>query len=139
MEAINRTLRRPDGRLYVADLPLFVERARLHAALGHWKDAEDALALLFRYQASLPMTWAEAYLLRGYLRERRGDKDGALADWRLAWAEVKKARAELTLPGSMAGTLAGRVRPPRPTACWPGRWASWPAPPRWRRCSSGTR
>jgi WD40 repeat protein len=74
-----------DGRLSKADLPrdqdvLLVERARLHAALDQWpeaeKDVQQVLAGGIRDRCDV-----EAALLLGFLRERRGDAGAAVRAW----------------------------------------------------------
>lgn len=66
--------------------PLLVERARLHAALKMWDDAEKDLDHFFREQGKTSKrnytVNAEACLLQGFLRERCGDLEGAQASWR---------------------------------------------------------
>jgi serine/threonine protein kinase/tetratricopeptide (TPR) repeat protein len=63
-----------------------VERARLHAALKEWGQAEADLDEFFRVQAQESRRQygfhAGACLLQGFLRERRGDHEGARAAWR---------------------------------------------------------
>lgn len=79
-------------------LGLLVERARLHAAQGESVAAEADLDELDRARREvpdphgrLPRFVAEAGLVRGFLRERRGDAAGAAAAWRAAMAELKAA------------------------------------------------
>jgi tetratricopeptide (TPR) repeat protein len=63
-----------------------VERARIHAALEKWDEAERDLDRFFALQAAQARRsyhfHAAACLLQGFLRERKGDKEGALAAWR---------------------------------------------------------
>jgi serine/threonine protein kinase len=63
-----------------------VERARIHAALAQWDQAEQDLERFFREQKQDARRYysshASACLLQGFLRERAGDKDGAQAAWR---------------------------------------------------------
>src|SRR5207248_2157787 len=66
-------------------LPLLLERARLHAALSRWDDAEMDLEEFFRRAppGSVHLRyWTQANLMLGFLRERRGDAAGARAAWR---------------------------------------------------------
>src|SRR6202040_994031 len=79
----NGDLRRDsEGVVY---FPL-VERARLHAALEKWDEAERDLDRFFALQSEQARRsyhfHAAACLLQGFLRERRGDQAGALAAWR---------------------------------------------------------
>jgi serine/threonine protein kinase len=68
-----------------AVLSLLVERARIFAAQQKWDEAEhdlkDFLAQADRKQVHYA-DWAEACLLQGFLRERVGDRAGALQAWR---------------------------------------------------------
>ncbi len=66
--------------------PLLVERACLLVARRRWQDAErdlDEFFRLVRPETHRPRFWVRACLARGLLRERRGDRDGARAAWRL--------------------------------------------------------
>ncbi len=66
--------------------PLLIERACLLASLKRFPDAESNLDEFFRqmkpgdYPARF---WTRACLMRGFLRQRRGDQEGALAAWKL--------------------------------------------------------
>src|SRR5438445_1284871 len=65
---------------------LLVERARVHAALGKWPQAEKDLEEYFRLQgkheAASYKRYAAACLLQGFLRDRQGGQEGTLAAWR---------------------------------------------------------
>ena len=82
-EQVNRVLE--DERTRLDYLPLLIERARAEAALGHAEAAEKDCE---RFFAEVPRgrlhyaEFADACLLRGFLREQRGDHPGALAAWR---------------------------------------------------------
>ncbi len=87
---------------------LLSERARLHAALGEWDAAEKDLDLLLREQEKSPfrayMAHAEACLLRGFLRERRGDDAGALRAWQQGlWSDWNKNNPDNRQPRSGGG------------------------------------
>lgn len=73
-------------RTYATDmLPLLVERARLHAALGQFALAEkDVLAFLEHAQSQTvdARYTTHASLVLGFLRERRGDLAGARKAWK---------------------------------------------------------
>jgi eukaryotic-like serine/threonine-protein kinase len=84
-EALDRVNDRLAGdRLRPEDAPLLMERVRIAAALGHWDDADRDCE---RYFAEVPRDrldyaeFADACLVRGFLRDRRGDRDGAAAAW----------------------------------------------------------
>lgn len=66
-------------------LSLYPERARVHAALGKWDQAEQDLeAMLGQMPANNPIyqIHGTAHLLRGLLHERRGDAAAAKASWK---------------------------------------------------------
>jgi hypothetical protein len=67
--------------------------------------------LLLLHAGAYPVARLRAYMLRGFLRQRRGDAAGAKADWRLGWAEVKKVGAQFSLEGSLLGALADQITP----------------------------
>jgi tetratricopeptide (TPR) repeat protein len=63
---------------------LRVERARLYAALNRWQEAEADLTEFLRLVAPTDANYqwfSGACLLQGFLRERRGDRKGALESW----------------------------------------------------------
>jgi tetratricopeptide (TPR) repeat protein len=68
-----------------AVLPLLLEKARIHAAEGNWEEAgrvvDDYFCRADRKQQHYA-DWAEACLLRGFLRDRTGDGKGAQRAWR---------------------------------------------------------
>jgi hypothetical protein len=83
-----------------------VERARIHAALKMWDEAQRDLDRFFKMQAAEPRrlygSHASACLLQGFLRERSGDKEGARAAWRRgmvdSWAkEYNQGAGDQTL------------------------------------------
>lgn len=102
-----RALTELDRRLYdrpgvyrQQHLPLLVERARIHAALDQWDEADEDLADLFRLKPLGSLDYhhyAGACLLRGFSCERRGDSAAARQAWRegapgvhpaYAWSEM---------------------------------------------------
>jgi tetratricopeptide (TPR) repeat protein len=65
---------------------LLLARARLLIMLGRWDEAERDIEELFRRPPATAWTYAHlsaACLVRGFLRERRGDIAGAQQAWRL--------------------------------------------------------
>jgi tetratricopeptide (TPR) repeat protein len=77
-------------------LTLLITRARVSAALGQWDGMEQDLdELLSRVPAGqLPYVhFAGAWMMRGFLREQRGDAAGARAAWRLGLFKRYPARA----------------------------------------------
>lgn len=82
---VDRLLVRRDGTLDPNYLPLLLERARCEAQLGRWEQAEATVDRYFEQQRAQDRTYrhhSAACLLRGFLRERRGDADGARVAWR---------------------------------------------------------
>jgi WD40 repeat protein/tetratricopeptide (TPR) repeat protein len=64
---------------------LLLERARSHAALEQWREAEQDIEALFQDMPAEVRTlhYAECCLLRGFIREQRGDHAGALEAWKM--------------------------------------------------------
>ncbi|HUU43552.1 MAG TPA: tetratricopeptide repeat protein, partial [Planctomycetota bacterium] len=88
LDEIERLIReRPSwGERYIAQL--YIDRACLRARLGEWLDAERDLDGYFR-RTDRPLSYLDdtrAYLMQGFLRERRGDAEGALESWRAGYA-----------------------------------------------------
>jgi tetratricopeptide (TPR) repeat protein len=79
---------RPEAVAYRPEaLQLLIERARVLAALKRWDDAEKDLDSYLRLTTSnndhaYDTPFYMACLVQGFLRERRGDRDGARAAWR---------------------------------------------------------
>ncbi|MGD0093770.1 MAG: hypothetical protein ABSE73_28005, partial [Planctomycetota bacterium] len=72
------------GKPLTDRLSLLVERARIHAALEQWTEAEGDLELFFKSAApkDIPYKyWAAGRLLQGCLAERRGDKPAQEEAW----------------------------------------------------------
>lgn len=65
---------------------LWLERARILGGLGRWEEAEQAIETLFQQRPAekLGQHLTRACLVRGFLREQRGDAAGALEAWRMA-------------------------------------------------------
>jgi WD40 repeat protein/tetratricopeptide (TPR) repeat protein/predicted Ser/Thr protein kinase len=81
---VDRCLFEKPGVYRSSQKPLLLERARLHAALEQWDQTERDLDDLFRLtppEALEGQYRTSAQLLRGVLRERRGDVAGAKAAW----------------------------------------------------------
>jgi WD40 repeat protein len=110
-------------------VPLLLERARDHVALGRWAEAEKDLD---DYFARVPPGGGEYFhhaigcLIRGFLRERRGDPAGARAAWRQGlyrdwWQAAARAHPAAPPPplaraspavlfhGLIVGSLAGEL------------------------------
>jgi tetratricopeptide (TPR) repeat protein len=85
LEVVNRYLVERPGAYQEANLVLLNTRARVYAALGQWdraeKDVEEFLHRMPPERMAYP-PYANACLMRGFLRERRGDTAGALEAWR---------------------------------------------------------
>lgn len=72
------------GVYRTSQLTLLLERARIHIALEQWDQAEREIEDLFRLTTSKTLVepyYSAACLVRGFLRERRGDTAGAKAAW----------------------------------------------------------
>jgi tetratricopeptide (TPR) repeat protein len=103
---VNHRQTAPGGGHEPEALPLLVERARLQVAARRWQEAENDLDELFRLVPAGKLDYRQfsaACLLRGFLRERRGDAAGALDSWRQGvyrnWrAEYLKVAPEVGTP-----------------------------------------
>jgi tetratricopeptide (TPR) repeat protein len=106
---VNKWLMLPTGALQAAYLPLLLERARLQAAKKNWdqaeKDTDFAIRLLPQDQSVL----TESHLVLGFLRERRGDVNGAKEAWKQGWSKIKGTAALYDLNGSALGALADDI------------------------------
>jgi serine/threonine-protein kinase len=91
-------------------LGLLLERARLHASQQKWEQAEKDLDELFKAQPEGRLAYrhhAGAALLRGFLRERRGDAAGAMEAWRQGvYTTWQRARQAAPVPIDPASYLA---------------------------------
>jgi tetratricopeptide (TPR) repeat protein/predicted Ser/Thr protein kinase len=77
---------------------LLVERARIHAAMKQWddaeKDIEDYLRLVDdKARLTGDKSVPEACLLAGFLRQQRGDQKGALEAWRRGLPPVREGES----------------------------------------------
>jgi hypothetical protein len=109
LDEVDRWLRAPGGYRPVG-LQLLVNRARLHAALNQWDQAERDLDDLLRLSAPDYYPRLDAYVLLGFLRERRSDGPGAQAAWRQGWALARKIKgATVSFEGSMLGALSNEI------------------------------
>jgi hypothetical protein len=84
LEEVDRRLFEKPGTYRPSALMMLLERARIQAALGQWDQAEHDIEDLFRLSPPQALNGRHrvgAQLLRGLLRERRGDKAGARAAW----------------------------------------------------------
>jgi len=87
---VNELLLDKDGRLRPERLGYLVERARNYCALEQWDRAEADLDLLIK---NLPLkdhiyrAWGGGYLLKGFLAERRGDKQAMEEAWKAGTVE----------------------------------------------------
>jgi tetratricopeptide (TPR) repeat protein len=109
LAVVNKWLVLPSGTLQAAYLPLLLERARLHAAKKNWEPAEKDAELVIRLHPQEESILTESYLLLGFLRERRGDADGAREAWKQGWSKIKGTRALYDLTGSTLGALADEI------------------------------
>jgi hypothetical protein len=85
LAVLDRHLLVAPGVYREGSLGLLTERARLHAGLRQWKQAENDLDEFFRrvpVERMLYYQYASAWLLRGFLRESQGDREGAVRAWK---------------------------------------------------------
>ncbi len=83
---LDQGLLQKQGRVREGCAPLLLDRFSVLAALERWDDAEKSVEDFFRLveAGDFPARfWTRACLMRGYLRERRGDAAGAMAAWQL--------------------------------------------------------
>ena len=74
-----------------AAAPLRIERARCHAELDAWEDAEQDIQAYFEQVAPGDVRYrlySAACLIEGFLRRRRGDEQGAREIWEQGLYEV---------------------------------------------------
>jgi WD40 repeat protein/tetratricopeptide (TPR) repeat protein len=92
---------------------LYVDRARVHAARGEWDLAEKDLDELMDKDPppERSSAYLEACLLRGFLRERRGDAAGAMEAWRQGYRATKKTGTFHILYGSILASLSDQLTP----------------------------
>ena len=84
-EEIDRRMGRDAPDPQDALFPMLLDRARVHAALGDWKQAEEDVARFIervRKPATCYSDFAEACLFHGFLLERQGRTDDARKAWR---------------------------------------------------------
>jgi len=85
LSILDQQLLDSDGQYRADRLALLVERARVHTALEQWEDAEKDLTTLLSRSSATELGYARhsgCCLLLGCLRDRRGDREGALSAWR---------------------------------------------------------
>jgi hypothetical protein len=85
LEVVGRYLEERPGVYREPYLFLLGERARIHAVLKQWDQAEKDLDEWFRVASEERMSYlgyGTAWLLRGFLEEQRGRPDRAVAAWR---------------------------------------------------------
>ena len=103
LEEINRRLGPAPPGPEDVNFPMLVERARVHAALRNWDQAEaDVVRFLelVRKPSISYSDFAEACLFRGFLLERRGLKDEAVKVWRGPPQELAKGPSRHLRPES---------------------------------------
>jgi serine/threonine-protein kinase len=87
-------------------LSLLVDRGRVHAALEQWPEAEKDLDDYFRHLPAKEAGYPSAYLLQGFLRDRRGDAAGALEVWRQGWQAIRGHTTMRVTAGIILGSLS---------------------------------
>jgi WD40 repeat protein/tetratricopeptide (TPR) repeat protein len=116
LEEVDRWLWEKPGVYREDFLGLLLERARVHAALGQWdaaeKDLEDFSRLAPPGLRATPYYNDTACLLRGFLRERRGDAAGAARAWEegvVPLAELDPLTGYEALSYMMLASLANKL------------------------------
>ena len=120
LKEINRRLFDHQGKPVADYLPLFIERARVHAAMGQWVEAEEDVEAFFSHVPRGVASYrhdSAACLLLGFLRQRRGDQAGAARVWAQGlyrqWRQERLDRGGLNadklseLPDSNADNFSG--------------------------------
>jgi WD40 repeat protein len=107
---LNRRLVETRGQYATAVLPLLRLRARLHAARKEWDLAEKDLADFLRQLnpsewRNGPMQRADAQLIRGFVRDQRGDSEGALQAWREGLKQIRGTPAHVSCEGFLLASL----------------------------------
>jgi hypothetical protein len=100
-------LNRQMGRLGSRSYYLFIERARVLAAMNRWPEAEKDIDDFFRQSSAKTYPFAEACLVRGFLREREGDLAGAREAWRQGWRAIQETGDFGTLLAFILASLSG--------------------------------
>jgi hypothetical protein len=110
LDEVDRWLIAPGGGPVQEFLPLFLERARIHWALERWGEADKDLDTFFERAAETSSGWVgEAWLLRGFLRQRRRDEAGATAAWREGFLRARHDDLLCSVYGVMLGSLSNEV------------------------------
>jgi|GEM_PF-5095585 len=93
--------------------PLYLNRARIHAALGQGAQAErDVQAFFQALPTDKPVNESEvmdAYLIKGFLCQERGDTKGAVSSWAEGYHKTQAARSVNLLGASILGSVSGQM------------------------------
>jgi hypothetical protein len=108
---LDRYVKELAGRSPPNHLPLLLERTRLHAARREWEAAERDSTTYFQQLnsgqwASGHVLLAQGHMVRGFLREQRGDAAGALEDWRQGLGLLKGNAGLVSEDGFILASLA---------------------------------
>jgi tetratricopeptide (TPR) repeat protein len=112
LQEVDRWLVENPGVYRPEYMPLLLERARVYAAMQEWRKAEEDLEAFLHETTPdrVPLgRMLDACLLRGFLRERRGDAAGALAAWRDGYLKVKGTGEMHRLNASILASLANEL------------------------------
>jgi len=86
LREVDRRLFESPGVYHEEFAHLLVERARIHASLEQWDNAESDIDDFFRLSENVNVGYhyfSAASLIRGFLRERHGDASGSIEAWRM--------------------------------------------------------
>jgi len=90
LEEIDRRLFQSPGVYREEMTYLLVERARIHAALEQWDEAEHDIDKFFHLASDADgidyHAYSAASLIRGFLRQRQDNESGAVEAWRTGYA-----------------------------------------------------
>jgi tetratricopeptide (TPR) repeat protein len=109
LAVLDANLHPPGGLRLVDSLSLYLERARLHVALGQPAEAEKDVGTYFRLTKGT-LRVPQAFVLQGFLAEQRGDQAAAERAWRDGWEQCKRWQAadyRASLDGSILASLSG--------------------------------
>jgi serine/threonine protein kinase/WD40 repeat protein/tetratricopeptide (TPR) repeat protein len=87
---------------------LFLRRAEVRARRGNWTGARDDIDEYFRRRpADVDITLYQACLVRGFIREALGDRDGARESWRQGYRAASGSPDMSFLPVAIQASLSG--------------------------------
>ncbi len=89
---------------------LLICRAQVRARQGRWAEAGVDIDEFFRRRTDQDGAWLyDACLIRGFIREARGDTEGARASWREGYRAASGTRDMALLSVSILASLSGEL------------------------------